>query len=679
MAKEKAKSIGEGLLGEGRQAYSGPVVQEGENPLLALEPGSELHAHVLTELKRRLEWSERRMAVFYPRWRENENRLQAYLIQDSDQEQEDSEAGGEGKAPEVYNIVVPYAYATISTICTYLMQTFAGREPIFALKSEKSETLQAARIMEGVLTHGHSHKNFPRHLWNFLWNGQVYGLSAFRTTWCRDMKKRTRWVGGERQRKLEVVFEGNESVSIDPFCFFPDPSVPMVEVGDRGNFCFWRSFEGKHELLREQADGNLHWVEYAKAFTANSQDGWSNSSNRAGGDSTTPGTKENLDRANSIVQVDQGTVWIIPKEMGLGESEYPELWLFSIANKSQIIQAEPFDADHGGHPVGVSEPYAFGQGFGNLGMSDFLGPIQDAMSWLINSHMDSVKEVLNSTFVVDPSRLEMQDFKKGKDKKGRTRAGRLLRLKSSAVGTDVRTALQQLAVQDVTQNHVQDMKVMQLLGDAISGVNDNLRGLQDSGGRKTATEVRVTGEAGASRLATLAKVISIQALKKVAEQQIYNIQQYMDESFYLMLTGKAGVESPLRVFPDMLVGDFHFKPHDGTLPLDKVATVEAWVQLISLIAGDQELRQNFDFVSLVEHVGDLAGAKGVEEFRINVDVMAPGMQPPQGAMPMGAQGGNAPPQGAQQGGQGVSPDMIGEALGASAGNAMGMGAGGPVS
>ena len=50
------------------------------------------------------------------------------------------------------------------------------------------------------------------------------------------------------------------------------------------------------------------------------------------------------------------------------------------------------------------------------------------------------------------------------------------------------------------------------LGDSLSSVNDNLRGVQASGGRKTATEVRTSGEAGASRLAAHSTLISAQAI-----------------------------------------------------------------------------------------------------------------------------------------------------------------------
>src|SRR5690606_33896789 len=112
---------------------------------------------------------------------------------------------------------------------------------------------------------------------------------------------------------------------------------------------------------------------------------------------------------------------------------WPEKWIFTILNKSQIVQAEPFDADHDMHPVSVAEPYTTGYGFGHLALADYLAPIQDSLSWFINSHSANVREVLNNSFVVDPSKVEMQDFQNKIPGQPR-----ILRLKPSSTGTDVR-------------------------------------------------------------------------------------------------------------------------------------------------------------------------------------------------------------------------------------------------
>ena len=137
--------------------------------------------------------------------------------------------------------------------------------------------------------------------------------------------------------------------------------------------------------------------------------------------------------------------------MASKDEEYPVKYLFTLVNRGQIVQAEPLDYDHDKHPVSVTEPYSMGYGFGQPGIIDYMAPLQDLMSWLVNSHMDNVKTMLNNMWLVDPSRVEMQDLKQ-------PGAGKLIRLKRAAYGSDVNSAVRQLQVGDVTSGHLRDFE-----------------------------------------------------------------------------------------------------------------------------------------------------------------------------------------------------------------------------
>ena len=606
-----------------------------KKPIELLVPKSTRHARVLEYLNKRIRYSERKMSQFYHRWTANEMRMQACIDQ---QEYENivERLTNKGKATKKnvdqelkLTITVPYMFSTISTIVTYLIHTFAGRKPMFPLSSYKNEMQASVPLMESVLQYNCDHTRLTRVLFNFLWDGQVYGVAILRTNWQVKQRHRTVWTSvapgqNVRSKELRTVYEGNEVISIDPFNFFPDPNVPMCEVNRRGEFVFWRTYEGKHAIKKAEADGLLHWVDYAGTMPVRENTNLQGESLRNArafgnqlGEST--GDQQGVD----YYQVDQGTIEIIPAELGLSNRTWPEKWIFTILNGTQIVQAEPFDADHGMHPVAVAEPYSSGYGFGQLAIADYLAPTQDIMTWLINSHAANVREVLNNSFVVDPGRIEMQDFQNKVPG-----APRILRLKPGAFGTDVRSAIMQLQVQDVTQSHLGDLQVFQRLGDVMSGVNDNLRGMQTAGGRKTATEARISGEAGASRLASLAKLISAQALVDLQEQMVLNIQQYMSEGFYVNIVGEDGKDSAQFVSPEMLVGDFHFPVHDGTLPIDKAAMAQAFADVTQMILGDPQLRAGYDVVRLIDHLAELAGAKGLDNFQLQVQQAQPNMGAP---------------------------------------------------
>lgn len=598
-----------------------------EEPIDKMVPGSDLHAKVLEYMLDRLNYSERTMTQFYSRWNASERKLQAY-INLPDYEKQIQEMNKTGTPPQVTDIIVPYSYATIWTIVTYLIHTFCGQKPIFQVSAYKEESVEAAQYMETILQYNSDHTRLILAFIQWFLDAETYGVGALRCLWSVEKANRTTWVsqsmGGlampaaekkkVRQRTEKVVHEGNKVAPIDPFMFFPDPRVPMNECNKRGEFVFWRSFEGKHVLQREQAQGSLKWTDKIAEIprgrpgesSGGSQRGLLAQGNASPGDPMTRDAK-----AKQFYQIDQGTIEIVPKELGIGDSDVPEKWLVSIANKMQIIQLEPLDYDHGRHPIAVIEPSSFGYAFGQPGTADFLGPIQDTLSWFINSHIHNVRTALNNMFVVDPSMVEMQDLKN-------PGPGKIIRLKRQAYGQDVKSALTQLAVQDVTSGHMQSMELFLKMGDTLAAVNDNLRGIQDSGGRKTATEVRTAGEAGASRLAARARLISAQGMVDLAEQMSLNIQQFMSMTFFLQVVGIKGANHPVPIAPDMVAGDFYYPVNDGTLPLDKTAILGVWKEIWMAISTNPLLSQQYDGGKIFEYLAELGGAKNIGQFKIKM-------------------------------------------------------------
>src|SRR6056297_1966890 len=193
-----------------------------KQPIELLTPKSDRHETVLRYLKTRIDHSERKMGQFYNRWTANELRVQATV----DEEEykriiERLTNKGEASADKVneelkLTVTVPYMFSTMSTIVTYLVHTFAGRKPIFPLSSYKNEMQASVPLMESVLQYNMDHTRFIRHLFNFMWDGQLYGLAVLRTDWQVKMRNRTVWRSNGlgkpavRTKELRTVYEGNE-------------------------------------------------------------------------------------------------------------------------------------------------------------------------------------------------------------------------------------------------------------------------------------------------------------------------------------------------------------------------------------------------------------------------------------------------------------------------------------
>lgn len=620
-----SSSTNEDTTGLGREdrsswpARSGAAANPLARPIDRLKPESKEHNRVRDYMLDRLNESERFMSNFYSRWNLNERRIQAYIDLPK-YEQILRSMNQSGKPPQAVEITVPYSYATIMTIVTYVIHTLCGRRPMFPVQSNSAEGVDAAANMEQVLQYQADNARLVRKLFQYVTDGEMYGLQVLRVAWKTEQAMRTVWRmptgplammgGGETQRTREMrqVYEGNDVLNVDPYMFFPDPRVPIVDVARRGEFCSWRQYEGKHLVLEMAANDIWKWVEHAGTLNRGNSNANESVRNLISYGDSHPGIDSRTYVKNSY-QVDQGTYELIPHELGLGDSDRPEKWILTMLNRTQVVQAEPFDADHDLHPVAVGEPYTLGYGFGQPSITDMLGPLQDVISWFVNSHILNVRAALNNTFVVDPSRIEMQDFKQ-------SGPGKILRLKPTAIGQDVRTVVQQMQVQDVTAGHMSDMQTFVRFGDILSAVGDNLRGQQAASGRKSATEARQSFEAAASRLASHSQLISSQGIVDLTLMMSLNTQQYMSEAFFAQVVGGSGAAEGMWIQPEMLVGDFNFPISDGTLPLDRVAMLDVWKEIFLAIAQDPELRQGYDVPKLFSWIAELGGAKNINQFVI---------------------------------------------------------------
>jgi hypothetical protein len=614
---------------------------KGKLPIDLLKPGSDRHSAVKKYLLTRLEASERSMGKRYSRWRLNELQFQAYISL-AEHEKILKSAKQSRSMPEITSLVIPYSYSTIMAIVTYLLQVFAGSDPIFRVNATKSESMMAQEYMELALKHNTTHTRMVLKIFQFLLDSQIYNLGVMRNLWSVEERfttvlKPAMMPGPQglmpdfsqprtRQREMSVVHEGTNVTNVDPFMFFPDPRVSPAECSRKAEFVFWRDFTGMHILEEQQAKGMVKYLDdigdrpKAGMFTGEADVPQSNRNNATKEESTNPYRRPD-GVLEDYVQLDQGSVVVIPSKLGLGDSDLPEKWLFTIANKNQIIQAEPLDLDHGLHPVCVTEPYSMGYSPGGMSMVEMLEPIQEGMSWLLNSHIHNIRGIINNSFILDPNAIDMTSFKDG-------RPGKLIKLKPSAVGRDVRTVIQQLQMYDATAQHVTDIEVLRRLGDTISAVNDNLRGVQQAGGRKTATEVRTATENGASRLVMQARLISAQAMVDQAEQMCINMQQLTTEPFFMKVVGADGMEKLMQIGPENLIGDFNFPVTDGTLPLDKVAILDVWKEIFQIVATNPMLQQMYNVDQIFDFVAELSGARNLDKFKLQPPMGMGGMGPP---------------------------------------------------
>lgn len=580
-----------------------------ERVIEKLKPDSELHRDTLDKLNAMWDFGKGKMKDHYPRWNYAEQRIQAWVsAQDYQRIMESVEKSTELVVPEPISVIVPYSYATLHAAATFIANVLLGRKPVFPLLATRGTEVDRARYMETALQSHIDASRGQETLWQFIWDPLIYGFGVAKNGWEERQGNTIRWIQGKRTMVSETTFAGNVTAAVDPYSFVPDPRVPIHQCNLRGDFMFCETLTS-HSILKDmEAENVLKWVDEAckKAKGQKADDPGSENRRRLkigirGESLTTP------EKVTDFYSIREGTVRLVPKDWKLGDSERSELWKFSWV-KGQIIQAEPLGMIHNQHPMVATEPTSFGHDFMSVSMHDMIGPFQDILSWLVSSRMENVRTAINNQFVADPSRVEVNDI--------RTSAiGRIIRLKQQAMGLPVREAIMQLQVTDVTQGHISDIQTMRILADTITGVNDNMRGIQTAGGRRSATEARMSMQAGASRLSELAVRISAQGFLPLCQQMISNIQQFMPEKMWIETTGDDGQPSSQQMSAEMLVGSFNYQVSDGTLPYDKQALLEVWKEILFGIAKEPELRMEWSLPKIFRHVAELGGAKNIDSFK----------------------------------------------------------------
>lgn len=589
-----------------RDSYTTP--EEASKAIDKLTPGSTLHAATLQKLEAMWKFGHDEMKKQYWRWNLAEQKIQAYTpLTDYQRICEGMQIGDQ--PPEPVSVIVPYSYATLHAGATFIASVLLGRKPVFPLLGVRNTSADKARYMEQALQSNLDASRGYETLWQGIWDSLTYSFSAKRNGWEERTGNAIRMVNGNREKTTETIFAGNVISSIDPYAFCPDPRVPIHQCNTRGDFMF-TEMEQSETVLRdmEKADA-LKWV----------QDGIRTSKEFNRRQTAVTDNRRRMKigiRGESLIAprnvigfhtVFEGTVRLVPKDWKLGDSDRSELWKFMWL-KGQIIQAEPLGMAHAMHPYVCSEPTSLGHDFMSLSMHDMIGPFQEILSWLVSSRMENVRTSINNQFVADPARVDINDIRLGP-------IGRIIRLKQAAMGLPIQQAIQQLVVQDVTQGHLADIQTMRILADTITGVNDNMRGIQTAGGRRSATEARMSMQAGASRLSQLAVRISSQDFLVLANQMILNIQQFMPEQMWVETTGDDGKWTSQEMTPDMLMGSFNYQVSDGSLPFDKTALVEVWKEILLGVAQDPELRQRYDIGKIFQYVAELGGAKNIDSFQ----------------------------------------------------------------
>lgn len=589
--------------------YEYPMYEEKR---LDLVPGSDLHERIKSNIVQIAQDSYDKMKRRHPYWERVDETLTTYISLD-----EEEKVVKQKDIRRPVSIVVPYTYATLETLMTYLVSAFFEL-PVFRYQGVTSDDMIGAAMLEEVVRLQVQHFKTLLSLHTLFRDGLAYGIGACNVTWAKKKGWKTRRLPDQTtERTAEILFEGNRVDNIDPYLYLPDPSIPIHQV-QKGEYVGWFERSNFISLLEAEAlNPSVFNVRYLESLDGRS----SIISETSGREKKYGGSVRDgqaiIREFNRPIDIIWMYVNLIPSSSlwQLGGGEYPEKWLFGVAADQYVISASPVDLDHNCFPVEVCAPDFDGYSLSPISRMEQMYGMQGVLDFLFNSHVKNVRKAINDMFVVDPFLINTGDLKEPD-------AGKLIRTRKAAWGRGVKDTIMQLPVSDITKQNIQDSGFVVDLMQRTSSAVDSLMGIMRSGGeRRSATEARDTRMSALSRLAKTAKIISIMAMYDMSYVHASHTQQLMSEDVYVSMMGRMqkeleeeyGVTSrSAKVTPDMIDINYDVMFHDGSIITGESA--QDWVQLFQVLASQPAIGQGFDMVRVFKHIARVMGVTSVNEF-----------------------------------------------------------------
>ena len=608
-----------------------PVGQFGGNK--AIPKKGELHARLLSRLVSRITSGESATSQLRARWKTDEEQFIGYT--NATAEDLSRKANRDAGKPEYTTLHIPYNYALLLTAHTYITSVVFSRTPVWQVRGRNGQGAKNEKAMEALLGYQVLVGNHMPDYYAWTHDALRYGFGVLGHYWSKEMVRTSEYVKEEelflgvgtgkfkyKSSPIEVEsYAGTRTFNVRPANFLWDPRYPISRF-QQGEFC-GRQFQiSPLDMLDPASFFNIEEIRHV-SYSNTSGENTNNSALDI--PSQNSDLTSRIDDQSALRTAHELFVRIIPRDWGLGSETLPQKWVFLVLNKELIVRAQPLGLYHDKFPFAVTP--------GEVEVYDRVPrsllyttqSLNDTLSWLVNIHLYNVRQSVNNQWIGDPSRIVMSDLTD-------PNPGKVIRLKPNAYGTDVRTMLSQLPVADVTRGNIADMGQITQILQRMTGVSDMLMG-SFQGNRASATEVRSTGAFGTSRMKTLVEYMSAVGFSDHVQMLIQTTQQRMDTDLELRIAGDT-VDSPeqLTISPRDIAGFYDLEPVDGTMPIDRLAMVNMWTQLLKGMQGFPQVLQQYDIGKVFGHVAQLGGLRDIASFKLNV--LPPGAAPPPGTGPI---------------------------------------------
>jgi hypothetical protein len=620
-----------------------------------MRPKQALHEYVLMRLLEFVTVAERYSQTRHSQYDAIERLWLNYVSPD--------ELGPEGqpKTPNKRAVVVPFTYAACQTVVSHIYGAFSSRPVLLPLRAVAPENDRRAEALEAVLEAKHVRDLTSVRLRALIEHGVKYGQGRFQSNWQTERESVIEtlevplagmlgmpWPMYQRikRRTERVKREGPVNLNIPARDYMPDPRVPGWNP-QAGEFVCVRTVKSKSYVTGKQRQGvyfNTGDIGVATADRPSTgRDSVPNQSDLAG-----PEAYPASDPPVTLYQLEVRLVpadWKAEDGRALGSKRTEEIWLFTIANKAVVIQAEPMPNRHGQFRVATVDAAIDVDALFSPSFPEITQGMQEYSDFALNSRMANIRMGLLMAFLYNPEFVEEDDVYS-------QQPGIRMRVKPEAVGRlrSLSEAIHQLPVNDITQGLLQDIAAAGGMIEQTLGATSALQGMPTATAR-SATEMQGVIRGGQMRVAEIAALMWAQGVVPWGMLEISDAQQFLSEQGYVRLTGDARRRWPgagdgrVMVGPDEIQGEVEISPVDLRMPVDPQAEGRMWMGLAMAVTKDARLNARYDAVEMFEEGARKLGAVNIGDF-INQQPMQTQVMPDEQVIDQAERGNLVPQPGA---------------------------------
>lgn len=598
---------------------------------------------LLEEFRLRLQglvrMSRSTMKDYYPLWDRNDAIYRGERLPDlADQKA--------GKRNEPAKVFVPLTQSQVQTFVSFATMVLSQRDYFYELGGRGQEDAKPAELGQAVLERDLEENKFTGVvLPQFLTDIARFGVGILKSQYVRETlpiqqqvpdpkwKLNTLLPGAPTQPPMvtqwteKTSYLGNRISAISPYRWFPDTRLPLTRFA-YGEFCADEIEYSRDELQKMEAQGMCAGVEWIPQLPDDAYQDRRSYYNSAG--QSNPLYNPTIDPkvGAHFCLITEVEIKLNPSKTFLDDGvaidptiDAELIYIIWIANDGRIVRIEDSGYEHNQFLYDCSQFFNDQLRIINFGIAELIGPMQDIMDWLLNSHVTNVRKVIQNQLVVDPRFVELNDLKDRNP---------IIRLKGTVDGMAISNYIHQLSVTDATAGHIADMGVIQGFSQDATGLSENLVG-QYASGRRSAREAGNVNANAASRVLLPIKGIWQSALLPLGRKLLKNHQCYLDEEQLVAVIGLAEVSKDpaavgafLPIDKSSLVGTYDFLIFDDTLPSQRSAMAASLLQFGEALASKPMLvfALGYDPALITAEWFKLTGIRNADRFKLTPERFA---------------------------------------------------------